>query len=379
MRVVVLGAGFGGLELTTRLSEEFGDGVDIVLVDQSDGFVFGFSKLDVMFGRTTADQVLHPYRDLVKPGVRFVQATVQSIDPNAKRVETDAGTFDADILVVALGADLDPGATPGLVEGGHEFYTVDGAFALRDVLSAFEGGRVIVGVTSLPFKCPPAPSETALLMDDLLRKRGLRDRSSIALVMPLGLPIPPSPPASELLLAAFAERGIDWHPGRLVRELDPTRKVAVLSDDSELPYDLFLGIPVHRAPAVVEASGMTVDGWIPVDPYTLETTFAGVYAVGDVTSVGTPKAGVFAEGQAMVAADRISAVIRGEDQSAKYGGKGMCYLEVGQDQVAVVDVTFLPGQKPMGGLAGPSEALAADKVEFGRSRVQRWFGRSWDS
>jgi sulfide:quinone oxidoreductase len=379
MRVVVLGAGFGGLELTTRLSEEFGDGVDIVLVDQSDGFVFGFSKLDVMFGRTTAGQVLHPYRDLVKPGVRFVQATVQSIDPNAKRVETDAGTFDADILVVALGADLDPGATPGLVEGGHEFYTVDGAFALRDVLSAFEGGRVIVGVTSLPFKCPPAPSETALLMDDLLRKRGLRDRSSIALVMPLGLPIPPSPPASELLLAAFAERGIDWHPGRLVRELDPTRKVAVLSDDSELPYDLFLGIPVHRAPAVVEASGMTVDGWIPVDPYTLETTFAGVYAVGDVTSVGTPKAGVFAEGQAMVAADRISAVIRGEDQSAKYGGKGMCYLEVGQDQVAVVDVTFLPGQKPMGGLAGPSEALAADKVEFGRSRVQRWFGRSWDS
>ena len=328
-------------------------------------------------GKRRADQVFHPYSDLVKPGVRLVQATVQSIDPKAKRVETAAGTLDADILVVALGADLHPEATPGLVEGGHEFYTVDGAFALSDVVSTFEGGRVIVGVTSLPFKCPPAPSETALLMDQFLRRRGLRDRSSIALVMPLGVPIPPSPAASQLLLAAFAERGIDWHPERLVRELDPTRKVAVLSDDSELPYDLFLGIPVHRAPAVVEASGMTVDGWVPVDPYTLETTFPGVYAVGDVTSVGTPKAGVFAEGQAMVAADRISAVIRGEDGSAQYGGKGMCYLEVGQDQVAVVDVTFLPGQKPIGGLAGPSEALAADKIEFGRSRVQRWFGRPW--
>jgi sulfide:quinone oxidoreductase len=377
MRIVVLGAGFGGLELTTRLSEEFGDGVDIVLIDRSDGFVFGFSKLDVMFGRAQPTDVRHPYRDVVKPGVRFVQATVRSIEPVAKRVDTDAGPFEADILVVALGADLHPSATPGLVEGGNEFYTEDGAFALRDELAAFEGGRVVVGVTSLPFKCPPAPSETALLMDDLLRARGVRDRSSIALVMPLGVPIPPSPPASEALLAAFAERGIDWHPERLVRALDPSRKVAVLSDDRELPYDLFLGIPVHRAPAVVEASGMTVDGWIPVNPYTLETTFPGVYAVGDVTSVGTPKAGVFAEGQAIVAAERISAVIRGDEQSAEYGGKGMCYLEFGHDLVARVEVTFLPGQKPTGGLDGPSEAGAADKVEFGRSRIRRWFGRAW--
>src|SRR5215471_4095221 len=164
MRVLVLGAGFGGLELTTRLSEEFGGDADVVLIDQADGFVFGFSKLEVMFGRQTAEAVHHPYRDVVKPGVEFVSATVQAIDPTAKRVETTAGTFDADILVVALGADLHPDATPGLVEGGHEFYTVPGAFALRDVLAAFEGGRVVVGVTSTPFKCPPAPSETALLV-----------------------------------------------------------------------------------------------------------------------------------------------------------------------------------------------------------------------
>ena len=155
MLVVVLGAGFGGLELTTRLSEDFGDDIDVVLIDQSDGFVFGFSKLDVMFGRALPSAVWHPYRDLSKPGVHFVQSTVQSIDPVTKRVQTDAGTFDADILVVALGADLHPTATPGLVEGGHEFYTVAGAFALRDILAGFEGGRVIVGVTSTPFKCPP--------------------------------------------------------------------------------------------------------------------------------------------------------------------------------------------------------------------------------
>ncbi len=307
MRVLVLGAGFGGLELTTRLSEELGDAVEIVLLDKADGFVFGFSKLDVMFGRTVAPAVLHPYRDLVKPGVRFVQTTIRSIDAKERRVETDAGPFEGDAMVVALGADLDPAATPGLVERGYEFYTVPGAFALRDVLAEFDGGHVVVGVTSTPFKCPPAPSETALLLHDYLTNRNLRDKSEISLVMPLPSPIPPSPGASKALLAAFAERGIHWHPSCQVVALDLARKVARIADGGEIPYDLFLGVPVHRAPAIVETSGMCVDGWIPVNPLTLETAFPGVYAVGDVASVGTPKAGVFAEGQAGVVAAAIIA------------------------------------------------------------------------
>jgi sulfide:quinone oxidoreductase len=365
------------LELTTRLSDEFGDAADVVLIDQSDGFIFGFSKLDVMFGRTVPDAVRHPYRDVVKPGVQFVHATVTEIDPVAKRVETDSGTFDADILVIALGADLHPDATPGLLEGGHEFYTVEGAFALRDLLADFDGGRVIVGVTSTPFKCPPAPSETALLMHDHLTGLGLRERSEIALVMPLPVPIPPSPAASEALLVAFAERGIEWYPERLVRQLDPARNVAKFADGSEMPYDLFLGVPVHRVPAVVAESGMTVDGWIPVNPRTLETSYPGVFAVGDVTSVGTPKAGVFAEGQAVVAADHIIAMIRGETGVTEYDGHGMCYLEFGQDEVARVDVMFVSGQPPTGSFDAPSHAIAADKEEFGSSRIQRWFGRAW--
>jgi sulfide:quinone oxidoreductase len=378
MRVVVLGAGFGGLELTTRLSDELGSDIEVVLIDKTEDFVFGFSKLEVMFGRALPQQVRHPYRDFVKPGVQFVQSTIRSIDPDNRRVETDAGTFDADVLVVALGADLHPEATPGLVEGGHDFYTEAGAFSLRDVLADFDGGRVIVAVTSTPFKCPPAPSETALLMHDFLTERGLRDQSSIALVMPLPVPIPPSPDASRVLLAAFAERGIDWRPGTLVRALDPVRRVAVLGDDGEeMPYDLFLGVPTHRVPEVVAQSGMTVDGWIPVNPQTLETQFPGVYAVGDVTSVGTPKAGVFAEGQAVVAADGIIAGIRGAGDVTHYDGRGICYLEFGDRLVAKVDVTFLSGQAPQGALEGPSPTFAAEKADFGTSRVQRWFGRTW--
>ncbi len=375
-RVVVLGAGFAGLELITRLSEEFGQDIDIVLIDRSDAFVFGFSKLDVMFGRAVPDEVRHPYADIVKPGVRFVQAAIRSIDPAGRTVQTDAGAFEADVLVVALGADLVPAATPGLIEGGHEFYTVAGGFAAREVLGRFQGGRVVIGVLSTPYKCPPAPSETALLLHEHLVTRGIREQSEIALVIDFGRPIPPSPAASAALVEAFAERGIEWHASREVCELDPARNVAILRDGGEMPYDLFLAVPVHHAPAVVTEAGLTTDGWIGVDAQTFETSFPGVYALGDVAAVGTPRAGVFAEGHAAIAAEHIAARIRGTTSSAQYGGRGICYLEFGAGQVGLVDVTFF-GDQRSGELIGPSAALAADKAEFGSSRIKRWFGRDW--
>lgn len=372
MRIVVLGAGFGGLEIASTLSAEFGDALDLTLIDKGEGFVFGFVKLDVMFGRTPPAKALHRYADLALPGVRFVRAEVLGIDPGVRRVETSAGSFEADVLVVALGADLHPDATPGLVEGGHEFYTVNGAFALRDVLAEFRGGDVVVGITSTPFKCPPAPSETVLLMAEHLASRGLP--GTVSLVMPLPAPIPPSPTASAVLLAEFAERGIAWHPGRIVRSLDVERRRVVLADGGELPYDLFLGVPTHRVPAVVAASGLAVDGWIPVDPATLATSWPGVYAVGDVTSVGTPKAGVFAEGQGAVVATRIAAQLRGESTVRTYDGNGVCYLDFGNGTMAKVDVTFTSGRPAEGALEGPSAEIFADKAEFGRSRIERWFG-----
>jgi sulfide:quinone oxidoreductase len=371
-RVVVLGAGFGGLEVASRLSAALGGDADVVLVDKAEGFVFGFSKLDVMFGRVSQEHVFHRYDGVVKPGVRFVRAEVTAIDPQRRHVETTAGTFDADILVVALGAEVHPEATPGLVEHGNEFYTNAGAYALRDVLAEFPGGRVVIGVTSTPFKCPPAPSETALLVDELLRERGVRDRSTVTLVMPLGVPIPPSPAASEALLQAFAEREIAWRPSTLVTELAAGQ--ALVSEGAPVPYDLFLGVPPHRVPTVVAESGMCEDGWVPVDPLTLETGFPGVYAIGDVTSVGTPKAGVFAEGQGAVVADRIMAT---NGAGSTYDGRGICYLEAGGGEVGKVDVTFRSGERPAGDLVGPSLELAAEKSTFGAERAERWFGRTW--
>jgi sulfide:quinone oxidoreductase len=374
LRVVVLGAGFGGLELSTMLSEALGDRLDLTLIDKNDSFIFGFSKLDVMFDRETPDAVRLAYRNIVKPGVRFRQETITAIDPQARRVTTDSGTYEADVLVVALGADYDLNATPGLLEAGNEFYSVAGAERLRDVLPTFSKGRAIVGVTSTPFKCPPAPSEAALLLHDYLAARGVRDACEISLVMPFGVPVPPSPTTSQALIAAFAERGITYVPGRLVRALDPARRVAILDDESEMPYDLFLGVPKHRVPDVVAASGMTEDGWIPVNPKTLETRFPGVYAVGDVTSVGTPKAGVFSEGAARVVAARLIAELQAGEQPNGYDGRGSCYVEFGAGRVGRVDVQFLSGSPPTGTYTEASVALAAEKLHFGSSRRARWFG-----
>jgi sulfide:quinone oxidoreductase len=372
-RILVLGAGFGGLELATILSDGLGEDAGVTLVDQGDAFVFGYAKLDVMFGRAEPQDVRLPYADIAKPGVRFVRETVTAIDPEARRVTTDAGVHEADVLVVALGADYDFEATPGLADA-NEFYSVTGAERLRDLLPAFAGGRVVVGVCGAPFKCPPAPSEAALLLHDYLSERGIRDECEITLVIPFGTPVPPSPDTSAALIEAFAERGIEFVAQRRVASVDAARNVAVLDDGTELPYDLFLGVPKHRAPDVVLASGMAVDGYIPVDSRTLETSYPGVYAVGDVATVGVPKAGVFSEGAARVVAASILAQLQGGDRPAGYEGRGSCYIEFGAGRVGRVDVDFLSGPKPTGTFRAPSLEVAEEKEHFGSSRRARWFG-----
>jgi sulfide:quinone oxidoreductase len=374
-RVLILGAGFGGLELSTMLSEALGDRVEVTLIDKGESFVFGYSKLDVMFGRATPEAVRLPYAELAKPGVRLLRQTVTAIDPQARRVTTDTETHEADVLVLALGADYDYDATPGLLEAGNEFYSVTGAERLAQIVPDFTSGRAVIGVCGAPFKCPPAPSEAALLLHDQLTARGVREDCEITFVIPLPSPVPPSPETSRALVEAFAERGIEFIPGRRISSLDGERGVVLLDDGGELPYDLFLGVPKHRAAAVVAESGMTDDsGYVPVDPRTLQTSYPGVYAVGDVAQVGVPKAGVFAEGAARVVAARLIAQAVREESPDTYDGRGSCYIEFGSGRVGRVDVDFLSGPKPTGVFQEPSDMLVREKERFGSSRRARWFG-----
>jgi len=371
--VVILGAGFGGLELTTRLSEEVPDDVNVTLIDQNDSFLFGFSKLDVMFGRHPIDSVRMRYADIAKPSVEFRQERVTAIDPAAKRVVTDRASYDADVLVIALGADLDPGATPGLEEGGYEFYSVAGAERLRDVLPSFEGGAAVVAVLGPFFKCPAAPFEAALMLHDFMSTRPAPKPTTIKVMSPMGAAIPISPVASAGILATLAERDIEFFPETIVTSLDPAQRVASLRDGGTVPYDLFLGVPVHKAPAVVEESGLTVDGWIPVDPATFATEFPDVYAVGDITSAPVPRVGVMAEGEASTVADVLVHRIAGGASPAPFQGIVTCYIESGGDRVARFEADFLTGPSPTSTYTEASVEMAASKKEFGSSRRQRWF------
>lgn len=373
--VVILGAGFGGLELATRLSEAVPDKARVTLIDKNEAFMFGFSKLDVMFGRVPMAQAWHSYRDVVKPSVEFKQETVTSIDPEHRRVVTSAGTYDADILVVALGADYDPGATPGLIEDGCEFYSTDGAHRARGVLEQFGGGAVVVSVLGPVFKCPGAPNETALMVHDYLSRRGLRDKSTIHLVTPMPMPIPISRKTSDAIIKILEDHGIEYWPQSKVTHLDPAAHVAHLADGRSLPYDLFLGIPVHCAPEVVVDSPLAEDGWIPVDPATFATRFPGVFAVGDVTSAPVPRAGAIAEGEASTVADVLIAQLTGGPEAAPYDGASSCYVELGDDLVGRIDVNFLSYDQPVAKFTAPSSALMDEKRQWGATRRDRWFGR----
>ena len=371
---MILGAGFGGLELATRLSDSLAEDVRVTLIDQNDSFSFGFSKLDVLLGRKTAAEVMLQYRDISKEGVEFRQERVESIDPERRRVTTDRGSYDADVLAVALGADYDFAATPGFEEGGLEYYSVAGAERMRDALPAFDSGTILIGILGHPFKCPPAPFEGALLLHDHLVERGIRADAEIRVIGPMAAPVPITKELSKSILDALQERQIEYVPRQRVVELDPRSKQARLESGGIVSYDLFVGIPVHRVPAVVESSGLAVDGWVPVDHTNLATRFPDVYALGDVSALPMAKAGVFAEAAAAVVADDIAARLRGEDLQQPYEGAGSCYIEFGGGMVGKVEANFLGGPAPTAQLVGPSQDLAGEKDAFASTRRARWFG-----
>jgi sulfide:quinone oxidoreductase len=275
-----------------------------------------------------------------------------------------------------MGADYDMAATPGFEEDGYEYYSLAGAERLRDVLSEFQGGRVLVSVLGQPFKCPPAPFEGPFLIHEHFTQRGIRDAVEMTTTFPMQRPVPVTGPVSQMFRDALASRGIEELCQQLVTSIEPNAHTARLATGETLAYDLFIGIPVHRAPEPLAASGLAVNGWVPVDQTNLRTVFPHVYAIGDVcTGPRTvAKAGIFAEAAARVVADDIVAEISGEDPPAPYEGSGICYAEFGGGLVSKVEVNFLRGESPVAERNDPSLECAAEKAEFGAARRARWFG-----
>jgi sulfide:quinone oxidoreductase len=376
--VLVLGGGVGGLAAANELRRRLDPRDRVVLVEREARHLFQPSLLWLMVGRRRREQIERPLRSLLARGVELVEAEVQAIDPLARRVETATGVLSADALVIALGAELAPDAVAGYRDAALNFFSPEGAVACSRALESFRGGRVVVAVSGLPYKCPAAPFEAALLLDDELRRRGLREASQIDLYTPEPQPMPVAGPVMGSAVVALLEaKGIRFHPKSHIERFEPASAELVLDDGTRAGYDLLAAVPPHRAPGTVLGSGLANEaGWIPVERSTLQTAHERVYALGDVTTITLangkplPKAGAFAHAQALVVAREIAAIFAGRPATAGFDGVGFCWVETGTRRAAFAVGNFYAEPDPALDLRRPARVWHAGKVLLERA----WIG-----
>ena len=376
-RIVVLGGGIGGQVAATRLKQKLGSGARVVLVERSPTFTFAPSLLWLMVGQRQARAITRDYSVLRKRGIEVVQASVTGIDTRAAEVQTDNETIGYDYLVVALGASLDPERIPGLAENIYHPYDLPSAERLRDALAGFEGGRLVVAIASLPYKCPAAPYETAMLIDGYLRRRGLRSASQLQVYTPEPLPLPVAGPyAGHSVAAELAARGIGFHPRVQLQAVEPG--VLQFSGES-VKFDLAVVIPPHRPPEVIATSGLAgPSGWIAVDRSTLRARASNVYAIGDNSAIPLesgmllPKAGVFAHAEAEVVAENIARRVRGDLREEAFNGHGTCFVETGGGKAGMATGNFFASPVPKVSILRPGRAWHAAKVAFEQYWLRRW-------
>lgn len=353
--ILILGGGVGGLVTANALSDKLGGDHRIVVVDKQSDHLFTPSLLWLMVGWRTPDQLTKDLRLLLRPGIEVLNAEVQTIDPNQNRVVVGGKELAYDYMVVALGADLTPEAMPGYVEAAYNFYDLEGSAELWRALKSFTGGKVAVVVSAMPYKCPAAPYEAAMLIDDALRRRHIRDRSQIQVFTPEPQPmLVAGADMGVAVVGMMAAKNIGFHPNLPLDHIDPLRKILVFKNGRQEHFDLLAGVPPHGPPPVVKESLLSIEsGWISVDKNTLQTRFENVYAIGDVTAITLsnglplPKAGTFANGEGETVAARIAAEIAGEAPSADFDGMGYCWIEAGGGSAGFASGNFYAEPNPV--------------------------------
>ena len=376
--VLILGGGSGGLATAGRLKELLGDKVSVTVIDKRTTFVMGFSLLRVMTGEKTEQEVTVPKEKIRQKGIKFINTEVNGIDVKNGIVRTGQGEFAYDYLVIALGAELVPEKVPGF-ESAFHMYTLEDAKNLRGALSSFRGGSVRLVVSSTPFKCPPAPYEAAMLIDDYLRSKGLRDKSDIQIFTPEPQPMPiAGPEVGNTVVSMLNEKGIGFHNNAKVTLIDGSSKQIVFENGTREKYDLLIAIPPHTSPKVVKESGDLADasGWISANPRTMQTKHDRVYAIGDVAAVKLPsgmmlpKAATFAFGQAEIVASNIASSVLGTE-TRSWDGFGECFIETGSGNAAYGSGSFYSSPKPVINLQIPNKELRERKEVWGNYWTKR--------
>src|ERR671919_757314 len=378
--VIILGGGSGGLATAGRLKELLKGMANVTIMDRESTFVMGFSLLRVMTGEKTEHEVGVPKEKISQKGIRFVNSEVDKIDTTKKNVATTSnGEFAYDYLVVALGAELAPEKVPGF-ESAFHMYTLEDAKKLRDALSSFRGGSIRLVVSSTPFKCPPAPYEAVMLIDDYLRSKGLRDKSDIQIFTPEPQPMPiAGPEVGDTVISMLNEKGIGFHNNAKVSSIDGSSKQIVFENGTREKYDLLIAIPPHTSPKVVRESDLSdaASGWIPVDPKNMQTRHDRVYAIGDVAAVKLPssgmmlpKAATFAFGQAEIVASNIASLVLGTE-TRSWDGFGECFIETGSGNAGYGSGSFYASPKPVINLQIPSKELRERKDAWGNYWTKR--------
>jgi sulfide:quinone oxidoreductase len=379
--ILVLGGGIGGVACATRLRRRLGSAHRIVVVERDESYIYSPSTLWLMVGGRTQAQVTRSRGALERKGIELVKGTVEAIDPAARSARVNGRTYQDDYLVVALGAELLPQRVPGLSEAGHDLYSLEGMMRLRDARASFTAGRIAVVVADLPFKCPGAPNEAALLLEADLRRRGVRQACEISFYTPETGPMPVAgPEVSGALRAMIEARGIRYFPGHKLASVDPQARQLSFADGARAGYDLLAFVPPHRVPEVAREAGLVAEsGWVAVERHTLATRFPGVYAIGDATGIALangrplPKAGVLAHAQADVVADNIVHEITGNGAARSFEGKGACFIETGDGRAGYGDGDFYAEPAPRVRLRQPSRALHLGKVLYEKYWLGRWF------
>ncbi len=378
---LILGAGLGGLVAAETLRKLLPAADRVIAVDRAERHFFPPSLLWLMVGERKPEDFTRSLDRLIGRGVEFRHGEVTRIDAQRREVEIAGEALVADALVIALGAEYAPEAIPGLAQAGLNLYTMDGAIATRDALARFEGGRIVVLTAAPMYKCPAAPYEAALLLESHLRKRGVRDKATIAFFAAEPRPMAVTGPELGAAVRGLIEaRGIAYHPEHQVKEIDPAARRIGFANGVAAEYDLLLYVPPHRAPAVAREAGLSNEtGWIPVDRHTLQTQFDQVYAIGDITTIPLkmgrplPKAGVFAHGQAEVVAHNIAHAWTGKGAPREFTGYGMCFIEAGSGRAGIGKGDFYAEPTPKVEMRQPSLMWHAAKILYEKYWLYRRF------